>query len=234
VARGSAVRGAAAAALSMEEAAARVAAGGLVAYPTETVWGLGADARSEAAVARLRRFKGREADQPMAVLVAGPEALAALGAALGPAAQRLAARFWPGPLTLILPCTARLATGVARADGAVGFRCSPHPVARALAEALAARGVCPVTATSLNPTGAPPARTRAEAEALCAAPGGSGPARMDGEAPSGLPALVAGEEAGGAEPSSVVDATGEAPLLLREGALAAALLAEAAGTRLAS
>lgn len=209
----------ASAVLSVEEAVARVAAAGLVAYPTETVWGLGADARCDAAVARLRSFKGRGPDRPLALLVAGAEDLAGLGATVGPAARRLAARFWPGPLTLVLPCTGCLAAGVARADGAVGFRCSPHPTAQALAALAARRGVGPLTATSLNPSGAPPARTRAEAEALCAAPDG--------------PALVGGEDAGGGAPSSVVDVTGADPVLVREGALAAQALSDALGARLA-
>jgi L-threonylcarbamoyladenylate synthase len=201
--------------IGAEAAVARVAAGGLVGFPTETTWGLGADARSEAALARLRRFKGRDADKPISVLVAGPGDLARLGAELSPAARRLAAAFWPGPLTLVVRCTAALAAGVAGPGAAVGLRCSPHPVAAALARLALAHGVGPLTATSLNRSGEPACRTRAEAEALA-----------DEEV-----ALVAGEDAGAAEPSSVVDARGAEPLLLREGALSrsaiAAALAEA-------
>ncbi|MDX1650624.1 MAG: L-threonylcarbamoyladenylate synthase, partial [Myxococcota bacterium] len=195
--------------LAVDEAARAAAEGALLAYPTETVWGLGADARRDDAVARLRRFKGREAAKPLSVLLPGPEALPALEARVPPFASKLAAAFWPGPLTLVLACTARLAPGVAREDGAVGLRCSPHPVAGALARALLAQGAGPLTATSLNRSGAPPAGTRAEAEAVCAA----GP-----EAPR----LVAGPDAGGGAPSTVVDATGPRPVVLREGAIAAA------------
>jgi L-threonylcarbamoyladenylate synthase len=201
--------------LSVEAALERVAAGGLVAYPTETSWGLGADARSESALAALRAWKGREAAKPMSVLVAGAADLDRLGAKLSPAAERLAAAFWPGPLTLVVRCEARLASGVAGPGLGVGLRCSPHPVAAALAAGALLRGLGPLTATSLNRSGEPPCATRAEAEA-CA--GGAIP-------------LVAGEDAGGAAPSSVVDATGE-PVVLREGAVRRAAIAAAlAGTR---
>jgi L-threonylcarbamoyladenylate synthase len=191
----------------------RLAAGGLVAFPTETLWALGADASSAAAVTLLRRWKGRESERPISVFVAGVEALAEVGAVLPEAGRRLAARWWPGPLTLVLRCARRLAPGVARADGAVGFRCSPHPVAAELVRRDARAGLGPLTATSLNRSGAPPARSRGEAAALCA----------DAlEAPWLLP--VPGPDAGGGAPSSVVDLTGPHPLVLREGAVAAAAI----------
>jgi L-threonylcarbamoyladenylate synthase len=194
----------------------RLRAGGLVAFPTETVWGLGADARSAAALERLRRWKGRGEAQPVAILVEGVASLAALGLVADTAARRLADAFWPGPLTLVLPCRAAFAPGVARADGAVGVRCSPHPVAAALAAAAARAGVGPLTATSLNRHGEPPARTRAEAERLCAG---------DGDAP-----LVVGSEgpdAEGGEPSTVVDCSSPRPNVLRWGAIDRAALARA-------
>jgi L-threonylcarbamoyladenylate synthase len=202
--------------LEPEAAAEHAAAGGLVAFPTETVWGLGADASRPEAVARLRRFKGRDAARPISVLVPGPEAWIDLGARVPAYAEALARAFWPGPLTLVLACRARLAPGVARPDGAVGLRCSPHPVASGLARALLARGAGPLTATSLNRSGEPPARTRAEAAALCAGA-------------DDAPCLVAGPDAGGAAASTVVDATGAHPVVLREGAIAAADLLRALG-----
>jgi L-threonylcarbamoyladenylate synthase len=199
------------AALTPEAAIERVAAGGLVGFPTETSWGLGADARSEAALAGLRRWKGREAEKPISLLVAGAADLARLGAQLTPAARRLAAAFWPGPLTLVVRCEARLAAGIAGPGGGVGLRCSPHPVAAALAALALQRGVGPLTATSLNRAGERACRMRAEAEAL------AGPEL----------ALVAGLDAGGAEASSVVDASGEEPVVLREGAVSGRAIAAA-------
>jgi L-threonylcarbamoyladenylate synthase len=199
------------AALTPEAAIERVAAGGLVGFPTETSWGLGADARSEAALAGLRRWKGREAEKPISLLVAGAADLARLGAQLTPAARRLAAAFWPGPLTLVVRCEARLAAGIAGPGGGVGLRCSPHPVAAALAALALQRGVGPLTATSLNRAGERACRARAEAEALAGAE----------------LALVAGLDAGGAEASSVVDASGEEPVVLREGAVSGRAIAAA-------
>ncbi len=196
--------------------------GGLLAYPTETVWGLAADATSEAAVARLLRWKGRGDTDPLAILVELAADLPRLGCELGREAKRLASLFWPGPLTLVLPCRARYAPGVARADGALGVRCSSHPLAAALARRLRSERVGPVTATSLNRSGAPPARTRAAAEALC----GSDP-----DQPRLLE--VKGAEAGGDAASTVVDLTAQRPVVLRWGALAAdvlePVLAELAG-----
>jgi L-threonylcarbamoyladenylate synthase len=194
-------------ALSIGEAALRICRGELVAYPTETVWGLAADARSDGAVARLRAWKGREAEKPMSVLVSDYRELAALGAEPTPLAERLAARFWPGPLTLVVRCKDAFAPGIAGPDGAVGFRCSPHPVARALAREAGA-----ITATSFNRSGDAACRTRAEAE-RCA---------------RGAIALVDGEDAHGAPPSSVVDATGSALRVLRAGAISVEALEAAA------
>ena len=197
--------------LSCEAALAHVAAGGLVAFPTETSWGLGADARSDAALAKLRAWKGRDGAKPISILVAGRADLARLGAQLSPAAEKLASAFWPGPLTLVVRCAVPLAAGVAGPGGALGLRCSPHPVAAALAKLAAERGVGPLTATSLNRTGEPACRTRAEARRCAGA-----------EVP-----LVAGADAGGGVPSSVVDATGEQLAVLREGALSPAAIAAA-------
>lgn len=182
--------------------------GGLLAYPTETVWGLGADATSDPAMALLRRWKGRDEGVPISILVGAAESLAGLGFEPDGDAGRLASEFWPGPLTLVLPCRGRFARGIARPDGAVGVRCSAHPLAAALARRVAAEGIGPITATSLNASGAPPARTRDEARALC-----------DGATDAPRLLDVEGAEAGGDEESTVVDLTGERPRVLRQGAL---------------
>lgn len=192
------------------EAARWLRSGGLLGYPTETVWGLGADATSDDAVARLLRWKGREASDPLAILVELAAELPQLGFEPGPAANRLAALFWPGPLTLVLPCRGRFAPGVARKDGAVGVRCSSHPLASSLARRLRAERVGPITATSLNRSGSPPARSRAEAERLCGCEPDQ-PRLLD----------VKGAEAGGDAASTVVDLAAGRPVVLRWGAVAA-------------
>jgi L-threonylcarbamoyladenylate synthase len=194
---------------ALETAVSHLAAGGLVAFPTETIWGLAADARSEAAVERLRKWKLRADDQPLSVLVTGVQALPAIGVEVGRLARELADTFWPGPLTLVLPCSGAFAIGVAGADGALGVRCSPHPVAASLARALEAAGVGPITATSLNRHGDPPARNHREASQTCS--------QDDDEAP--LLFVGDGLDAGGGRPSTVVDLTGAAPKVLRRGAL---------------
>ena len=111
-----------------------LAAGGLVAFPTETVWGIAADARQRDAVERLRRFKGRDPAQPISLLIAEPDELAALGCEVDARARGLIAAFWPGPVTLVLPLAPTSAFApLANTGGGLGIRCSPHPVARGLA-----------------------------------------------------------------------------------------------------
>lgn len=200
--------------LALDAAVAHLRRGGLLGFPTETVWGLAADAQSAEAVEALRRLKGREATRAIPVLVTGPAALEALGAVLPPPARRAARRFWPGPLTLVVAARGAFAPGIGSGVGAVGFRCSPHPLAAGLARRAGEAGVGPLTATSLNRSGEPPARSRAEARAL---------ARRLGDPAL---ALLAGEpDAGGGEPSTVVDFTCEPPRILRHGALPEADLA---------
>lgn len=207
--------------LPLDAAPDWVRGGGLLAYPTETVWGLGADARSDAALKRLRAFKGRAADAPVSILVSGPSALATLGFRLAGAARKLAADFWPGPLTLVLPCAGRFAAGVARADGAVGVRCSSHPLACALARRCEDAGVGPLTATSCNRSGAPAARTRDEARAVCAASAAGGGARCLADGADPAPGPTGRDDATG---STVVDLTGARPAVLRWGAVPSRVL----------
>ena len=111
-------------------------AGGLVAFPTETVYGLGADASSATAVARLYAVKGRPADHPVIVHFAGAERAFEWTRSAPGAAQALAAKFWPGPLTLVLKRSARAADFVTGAEDSIGIRVPAHPVAHALLEAF--------------------------------------------------------------------------------------------------
>ena len=196
--------------VALDDALARLARGELVAYPTETVYGLGADAFSEPALERLLALKGRDAERGLSVLVPDLAALARFAAPLPDAAARLAARFWPGPLTLVVPVADARFARVATPLG-VGFRCSPQPTAAALANA--ARH--PVVSTSCNRAGEPPATTAGEVEAAF------GPEL----------AVLGGEPASGLAPSTVVavSAAGD-PQLLRSGAIDFAALETAART----
>jgi L-threonylcarbamoyladenylate synthase len=130
-------------------AAAAIARGRIVAYPTETFYGLAVDSLDQAALARLRALKGRGAEKAFSVLVAERAMLGALCAEISPLAEELMARHWPGPLTLALPARSGL-PGAIVLDGCVAVRISAHPLARAL---VAAAGR-PITATSANPGGA--------------------------------------------------------------------------------
>jgi len=131
---------------AVHEAAAVLRAGGLVAFPTETVYGLGAHALDPAAVERIYRAKGRPAYNPLIVHVATVDAARALSSAWPAAADRLAERFWPGPLTLVVPKADFIPDSVSAGLGTVGIRVPAHPVAHAL---LAAAGI-PVAAPSAN------------------------------------------------------------------------------------
>jgi L-threonylcarbamoyladenylate synthase len=125
--------------------------GGLVIYPTDTLYGMGVDPRSSQGLARLVRAKGRAAGKPLPLLLSGPDCAAAWAAEVPAAAARLMARFWPGALTLVLPAAAGLPAEVTGGGDTVGLRVPAHPVARALA--AAAGGA--VTGTSANRSGEP-------------------------------------------------------------------------------
>jgi L-threonylcarbamoyladenylate synthase len=185
--------------------------GGVVVYPTETLYGLGVDATDEAALRRLVALKGREEGKPIAVLVSDREMLNTVAVDVPAAAERLMRRFWPGPLTLALPArpwVSRLLTG---GGHTIGVRCSSHPLASALVAGLGR----PVTTCSANPSGAPPSRTVPQARAYFGA---------------AVDAYVDGGDLPGGIGSTVVEPDAE-PKIIRQGAIpaeevAAALRAE--------
>ncbi|MBW2279643.1 MAG: threonylcarbamoyl-AMP synthase [Deltaproteobacteria bacterium] len=185
--------------VDVEHAARLLAGERVVAYPTETVYGLGADAESPAAIEALHALKGRDADRAVSVLVSGLDELLQIVPDLPETARDLARRYWPGPLTLVVPVDGSTLRYV-RSERGVGFRCSPHPTAAALRRAVGR----PVVSTSCNRSGDPPCRTAAQVESAF------GPELC----------VAGGEPAGGGEPSTVVsvDASGRLELL-REGAL---------------
>jgi L-threonylcarbamoyladenylate synthase len=121
----------------IERAASLLAQGGLVAFPTETVYGLGADADNRAAVAAVFAVKGRPADHPLIVHVTGEQAAQAWSREIPPAARRMMHAFWPGPLALVLARSPRAHDGLTGGQDTVGLRCPAHPVAQSLLRALA-------------------------------------------------------------------------------------------------
>ncbi|HTM21928.1 MAG TPA: L-threonylcarbamoyladenylate synthase [Kofleriaceae bacterium] len=147
--------------VALAAAIAALAAGELVCFPTETTYGLAADIRRADALARLVALKGRDPNAPFATIAADAAQAAALARVFPPRAAALAARHWPGPLTLVVPARADLAPELVGPGRSVGVRVSSHPLARALAAGIGG----PITATSANPSGGAPALDVAEARA---------------------------------------------------------------------
>jgi L-threonylcarbamoyladenylate synthase len=131
-------------------AAEALAAGELVAFATETVYGLGARADDDAAVARIFAAKGRPSEHPLIVHLAEAADANRFAATLPPVAQRLVDAFWPGPLTVIVPRALRVAAAAAGGQASIGLRCPSHPVAQALLRAARRLGVPGVAAPSAN------------------------------------------------------------------------------------
>lgn len=132
----------------------------VIVFPTETLYGLGADALNSQAVEQVFQLKGRDRVNPIPVLVADREMLHAVVANVPEAAQKLIRRFWPGPLTLVLPARKDIPKPLCNASGGVGVRISSQAIATRLVNALGR----PLTATSANPSGKEPARTVQEAK----------------------------------------------------------------------
>lgn len=201
---------------AIARAAQALADGELVALPTETVYGLGARADDDGAVAKVFALKGRPADHPLIVHVAEAADARAFAADWPPVAQRLAQAFWPGPLTVIVPRAAGMAAAAAGGQNTVGLRCPAHPVAHALLLAARERGVAGVAAPSANRFGRI-SPTRAE--------------HVLDEFDPGLLVLDGGPCQVGIE-SSIVDCSRGRPVLLRPGVITRAQLEAAAGERL--
>lgn len=139
--------------VALEVAIAALRTDAAVVYPTETFYGLGARALSPSAVAALATLKGRDAGKPIALIVQDTTMLARVVSRVPAPALRLIVRYWPGPLTLVLPARADLPPALTGGSGWIGVRVSSHPLAQALVAALDE----PLTATSANPGGASPA-----------------------------------------------------------------------------
>lgn len=149
---------------SFSQAVDALKRGDAIVFPTETFYGLGADALDHSAVEKIVALKGRSPESPIAVIIGDEKALRSVVTEVSPAAQKLIERFWPGPLTLILPAKSGLPEALLNRQGGIGVRISSHPFAARLARELSR----PLTATSANPSGKEPARTLTEARAYFA------------------------------------------------------------------
>jgi L-threonylcarbamoyladenylate synthase len=199
------------------EAAERLAAGELVAFPTETVYGLGARADDAGAVAQIYAAKGRPSDHPLIVHVADVQTARRFAQPWTALADRLAAAFWPGPLSLIVARAPGEAEAPAAGQATIGLRCPSHPVAHALLVEALARGVPGVAAPSANRFGRLSPTTAAHVQAQL----GDGVAVLDGGA------CEVGIE------SAIVDCSRDVPRLLRPGALGRARIEAVLGQPLA-
>jgi L-threonylcarbamoyladenylate synthase len=208
---------------AIEAAAQRLAAGSLVGMPTETVYGLAADAGNASAVQRIFEAKGRPSDHPLIVHLP-PAAADGWRAAVAPFAREapdfavaLMQAFWPGPLTLILPRRPEVAAVAAGGQDSVGLRCPSHPAAQALLVAARAHGVHGVAAPSANRFGRVSPTTAAHvAEEFAALPDEALLILDGGPCPVGIE-------------STIVDCSRGTPVLLRPGAITPAQIEAACG-----
>jgi L-threonylcarbamoyladenylate synthase len=197
----------------IERAAELLRSGRLVGYPTETFYGLGADPRSPEAVEAIFAAKGRPESMALPLIAADLAAVRVCVREFPDTAERLAAAFWPGALTLVLPASPSLPPRLLGGGRTVGIRISPHPVAAALARTF---GV-PIVATSANRSGRPAPMTALEVrEAL-------------GEE---VALIIEGGPTRGGRSSTVLDLTSDPPRVVRSGAVPLSAIEEILGRRL--
>jgi L-threonylcarbamoyladenylate synthase len=201
----------------MADAAANLLAGGLVAFPTETVYGLGADACNAHAVARIYAVKGRPADHPLIVHVASMDGLGDWAADVPAYAIALARDFWPGPMTLVVRRSALAADFVTGGQDTVGVRVPNHPVGLGLLEAFAKAGGKGVAAPSANRFGnVSPTTAQAVSDEL-----------RDYLADGDL--ILDGGPCDVGVESTIIDCTGDAPKILRPGAVTEEMIEHSTG-----
>jgi len=175
-------------------------AGGVVAFPTETFYGLAVDAMNDGAIERIFAIKGRAFSNPIALIAGDKSGIGALVAEIPAAAQRLMQAFWPGPLTLLFSASPRISPRLTAGTGKIGIRISSHPIAAGLAMRLGG----PITATSANLSGAPECSNAAEVLANLGD-------RVD--------LVIDGGATPGGKGSTLLDITADPPVCLREGAI---------------
>jgi L-threonylcarbamoyladenylate synthase len=182
----------------IKKAAQILLRGGIIAFPTETFYGLAADALNEGALKKIFQVKGREEGKPLLLLVADKNWLKGLVQNISPLAERLMDRFWPGPLTLVFNASPQLSPLLTADTGKIGVRLSPHPVTQALVQAVGRA----ITGTSANLSGQPGTLTAREVfQSL-------------GES---LDAVLDGGKTAGGPGSTVLDVSDPPPRIIREG-----------------
>jgi L-threonylcarbamoyladenylate synthase len=192
---------------------AHLQAGGVLAYPTETVYGFGGAVDYES-VERLVKLKKRPSAKPFLLLISASEMISRLGLQLTSSAARIAARHWPGPVTLVLPGgERRVPTRLRGPEGGIAVRWTPHPGLTRLIQAYGD----PITSTSANLPGVPPAMSATEILQ-----------QWSDAVTRGKILVLDGGRLSPSDPSTVIDCTGQRPRVIRPGAIPAATLRESA------
>lgn len=191
---------------SRAQAAAIVARGGVIAFRTDTFYGLGADPFNQAAVRAIREFKGREDDKPILVLIADVRDVDRFIAERSALFDRIGERHWPGPLTLVGNARPELPEELTAGSGTIGIRLPDDREVRDLVRVCGGA----LTATSANVSGQPPARTAKEVESYFPE----------------IDLIIDGGEVTATEPSTVLDLSGSQPVLIREGVVKRSQLEE--------
>jgi L-threonylcarbamoyladenylate synthase len=186
----------------LDKAASIISGGGIVAFPTESFYGLGVDATSPEAIGRLIKVKKRDPGLPILILVSSISEVSRYSASIPPEAEKLGKTFWPGGLTLVFQSSPVLPSALTAGTKKIGIRVSSHPVASALTKALNV----PITGTSANISGRPPC-TRAEQVI-----------EWFGDE---VDLILDGGITKGKRPSTLLDVTSNPPLLIREGIITA-------------
>ncbi|MCA1576117.1 MAG: threonylcarbamoyl-AMP synthase [Acidobacteria bacterium] len=177
-----------------------ILSGGVIAFRTDTFYGLGADPFNRAAVTRIRQLKGREDNKPILLLISDPDQVHRLLSARSDEFNIVARKFWPGPLTIVGPAVAELPEEITSGTGTVGVRLPADESVRELVRDCG--GV--LTATSANPSGSEPARSAKQVARYFR---------------FGLDLIVDGGEVSATEPSTVLDVSSSPPRVVREGAI---------------
>ena len=174
--------------------------GGIISYPTETFYGLGADATNKKAIEKIFAVKGRDFKNPISLIIGQEEDVYPLVQDVPQTAKKLMAAFWPGALTIVLQASDEISPLLTAGSGKIGLRVSSHPIALRIVQKLKR----PLTATSANLSGSPECSRASEvAEQI----GGK------------LDAIVDGEQTQGGKTSTIIDVTCDPPVILREGAI---------------
>ncbi len=179
--------------------------GGIIAYPTETFYGLGADGCNDEAVEKIFLIKGRDIKNPVSVIIGGRDDLRGIVQDIPDRALSLMERFWPGALTIVFSASANVSPLLTAGTGKIGVRISSHPIATALAGTLGR----PLTATSANPSGG---KVCTSAQEVMESIGDQ------------IDVIIDGGETPGGKGSTILDVTADPPVILREGAIPASVI----------